>query len=1006
MPVRLRHILITCALAIGFCTTGAAQGKVFRDFIPVSDSVSVLLQERNGIHNGMKLRNVLKRGNVLDFYFNDGLGDMPWRKEDVTWFRRTLSELFPESYKSYSVGRVFSKRTEIEKLVTADVESVSGAPVDTEYRIPEPPRESPVVRIGAIEFPKGLTGRNLAVWQSHGRYFDEKTGCWRWQRPLTFTTSEDMLTQSFVVPFLIPMLENAGAYVMTPRERDTQVHESVCDNDKAFEGRRGGLLRRSGNYSEHGRWDFGGTGFADAKEYYIGNDNPFTMGTARTAKVSDEPDARAVWTPDIPADGKYAVYISYNTFSNSSEAAHYIVRHAGGETEFAVNQKMGGGTWMYLGTFDFTEDGDNCVILDNGVPKGFKVEKGSVVCADAVRFGGGMGRLARGVKGTPKEDWEISGVPSYTEGALYWMQLAGIDTTITRKHSDDYTNDFADRGAWVQLMSGGSRVNPEMEGKGIPFDCSLAFHTDAGVTPNDSIVGTLAIYTLQADGKRKYADGSDRQAAREYCDFVQSQIVNDIRAKYNPEWSRRQLWERSYSECRTTGVPGMILELLAHQNFADMKYALDPAFRFDVSRAAYKGILKFLSSRYGCHYAVQPLPVHGFSAVLDGDTAKLSWTATADTLEQTAMPEGYILYTRMDGGAFDSGRVIDGPAAEVKMTPGHIYSFMVEAFNEGGRSFPSEILSAGIPSHSKGTVLVVNNFTRVSGPAWFDTPDYAGFDRNLDGGVPYGYDISFAGDMYQFRRTLPWEDDENPGFGASYNDCAGEQAAGNTFDYPYIHGKALMSGGYAFCSMGADAFSADPGRKDYIAADIICGKQVTTTSGEGLPERFRVFPVELQNAIRQFSSEGGNLIVSGSNIGTDIWDRVYPVARDSAYRADTRQFVQDVLGWRWKTNYASRSGALWTVRSKIMNTAGLGRQMFYENVPNGRIYCVETPDGISPAGKKSETFMRYRDTNVSAAVCCDKGTYKAVSFGFPIETLTDEHDILKILTTTLNFFKP
>ena len=30
------------------------------------------------------------------------------------------------------------------------------------------------------------------------------------------------------------MLENAGAYVMTPRERDSQILEIICDNDPHF----------------------------------------------------------------------------------------------------------------------------------------------------------------------------------------------------------------------------------------------------------------------------------------------------------------------------------------------------------------------------------------------------------------------------------------------------------------------------------------------------------------------------------------------------------------------------------------------------------------------------------------------------------------------------------------------------------------------------------------------------------------------------------------------------
>src|SRR5574344_2341094 len=68
----------------------------------------------------------------------------------------------------------------------------------------------------------GLNGRHISLWASHGRYYDAKKGVWKWQRPCLYGTTEDLFSQTFVVPFLIPMLENAGAYVYTPRERDWQ----------------------------------------------------------------------------------------------------------------------------------------------------------------------------------------------------------------------------------------------------------------------------------------------------------------------------------------------------------------------------------------------------------------------------------------------------------------------------------------------------------------------------------------------------------------------------------------------------------------------------------------------------------------------------------------------------------------------------------------------------------------------------------------------------------------
>ena len=64
---------------------------------------------------------------------------------------------------------------------------------------------------------------------------------------------------------------------------------------------------------------------------------------------------------------------------------------------------MGGGTWIYLGTFEFDKGRKGSVKLDNGTPKGHSYKPGTAVTADAVRFGGGMGKIARGPKDSPVE---------------------------------------------------------------------------------------------------------------------------------------------------------------------------------------------------------------------------------------------------------------------------------------------------------------------------------------------------------------------------------------------------------------------------------------------------------------------------------------------------------------------------------------------------------------------------------------------------------------------------
>ena len=206
--------------------------------------------------------------------------------------------------------------------------------------------------------------------------------------------------------------------------------------------------------------------------------------------------------------------MSYKTLPNSASDAHYTIHHKGGTTEFAVNQKMGGGTWIYLGTFSFAKGKGGKVVLSN-VSK----YKNACVTADAVRFGGGLGNIARCADGdsiwantkkdretpaAPRSQWqpristqyETSGYPRYLEGARYWMQWAGIpDSIYSPTHgANDYSDDYKDRGIWVNYLAGGTKAVPDMQGLNIPIDMSLAFHSDAGTVYGDSIIGTLGIY--------------------------------------------------------------------------------------------------------------------------------------------------------------------------------------------------------------------------------------------------------------------------------------------------------------------------------------------------------------------------------------------------------------------------------------------------------------------------------------------------------------------------------
>ncbi len=967
----MKHPAAILFLFLSLCASAQNPPRV-RDFAGVSDSLQVRLKKRMGVDNTFRLEKVTARGKTLDFYYSQNLTNYPWRPGDVTWFREQLRQLGARGLGSYTVGSIYAKKQNIAELPLPPITN-NGQPVSTAYRVKDARTETEPLVKGDSNWPLGLSGRHIGLWHSHGRYWEETTRRWEWQRSATHTTVEDLFTQSYVLPFLIPMLEHAGAVVLTPRERDTQTWEVVCDNDPGFSPRRDPKVRREGEYSEEGEWKPVGPGFADAKERYSGRDNPFKMGTARMRATSrtDEREAKAIWRPDIPEKGDYAVYVSYTTLPESTDDARYTVHHLGGETLLHVNQQMGGGTWIYLGTFPFDKGTAGYVSLSN------HSSRSGVVCADAVRFGGGMGKVER--EGT------LSGLPAYTEGALYSFQYAGMDMDLLEKWEGDYKKDLSSRGTWVNELTGGSRVNPEAPGRRIPLDLTLACHSDAGVTPGDSIVGTLAIYTLRNENTESLPSGESRLTSRLLADWVQSQVVADIRAGFEPQWMRRDTRDRSYSECRVPQVPSMILEPLSHQNFADMRYGLDPSFRFTLARAVYKGVVKYLSARYNCPYAVQPLPVHGFSARLDKGRTVLTWSPTSDSLEPTAKPNYYKVYTRRDDGAFDQGFQINDTTCTLSLQPGHVYSYKITACNEGGESFPSEILAVGEMPAGTRKIHIVNNFTRVSAPASFDSPTYAGFNVRLDGGVPWGKDILFAGEVNQFDRSREWTDDDNPGFGGSYTDHGGTQIAGNSFDFVAQHGRAILNAGYSFDSSSAEAFT---GQTDAFALDLICGKQLTTRIGSGaVPNRYSVFPETLRTALKTYTDAGGNILISGAYIATDAWDTVYHGVGKAS--EDTRTFVKSVLGYQWVTNYGDYSGrALPAPGSNFPSVT-------YNRERSPQLYRVENADGLAPASDQSRALLRYKGTDITAAIFMDNGRYRVAAFGFPLEVSPQLGEIIK-----------
>ncbi|WP_319590579.1 fibronectin type III domain-containing protein [uncultured Draconibacterium sp.] len=905
---------------------------------------------------------------TLNLFFNKALAEMPFREYRLPAVYDSIRSVLPDSLQIHPL-KIWANQLALEELVPNYYRNEISVDKDR-LTSKERKRGNVVIKFRPYSISKGLDGANIAMWNSHGWYYESARDRWEWQRARLFTNLEDISPSSFVIPFIIPMLENAGANVFNARERDWQINEVVVDNDQSTGKSKFKKPRKRIN---------GEKGF-EYSELIHGIANPFHEGTAIRFESRNK-DNVATYIPDFPEAGEYGVYVSY---AKGDGPVTYRVTHSGGVNDFLVDQRMGYGTWIYLDKFNFKAGKDKkAAKVELIAPEG----EGKTFSADAVRFGGGMGNIAR--------NGRAGGLARYFEGARYNLQYSGAPDTLVWNLSngeDDYKDDYMSRGEWVDWLMGapfGPTKNRMTPGLKIPIDLAFAFHTDAGILPDNKIVGTLGIYSTDRDTS-VFPDGQSKYASRDLTDLIQTQIVKDINAVYKSDWTRRGMWNSQYSEAYRPQVPTMLLELLSHQNLEDIKYVLNPQFRFDVSRAIYKGMLRFITSQNGQEYVVQPLPVDHLNASFTNENSvKLSWEPVLDELEPTAVPEKYMVYKRVGDNGFDNGTLVTEP--EITLTdlePGKVYGFRVTAVNAGGESFPSETVAVGIAENSKGEVLIVNGFDRIDGPAIFETDTLAGVWRFLDHGVAYGYDVSTTGDQYDFERESVWLDDDSPGFGASYADLETSIFRGNTFDFSMMHGKSLLASDYSFVTSSDEAVEDGLiNLENYKLVDLLYGEEKQTLlPGKDSTVYFEIYTDKMINALSKYAENGGNIFMSGAYVGTEV-------PKDKMQK----ERIGNLFGFKFRTDHAVKTGQFYSVNSNTNFTGAFNTDYNLEQYP------VEAPDGIEAFDKNGKTIFRYGENGISAGVYYEN-KHKSLVLGFPFESVKGQserdtlmREILKML---------
>ncbi|MDK2973348.1 MAG: hypothetical protein PWP23_3103 [Candidatus Sumerlaeota bacterium] len=677
--------------------------------------------------------------------------------------------------------------------------------------------------------PQGsLSGRTVFLNQSHG-WFDDYAGSlarWRVQRGNAFGTLEDFDSAEFLNIYVLPMLRNAGAKVMTVREPDLQTNMVIVDNSDTAAG------LSNGRYVETGSWansSLAGFVHKTGASWNGVTINPFDQGSGQnrlsSGLTTGTPTATATWTANIPADGFYNVYASWTPFSGRAQDAQYLVHHSGGVSEVRVDQTIDGYTWFLLGNWYFEADApenERQVVLTNNSNDTDAVN----VSADAVRWGGGMGDFARHANG-------VSGRPRWEEEAVINLQFYGMG--LSGLH---YTGDDDEEGGWADRPQYAKWEHSIKDGS-VEDAVYIAWHTNA--------------FNGEARGLSSFRHSSATAESENLQTIMHDKLYNAINTQWftGETWTVRSKNVTNFGENNQnnlgTNLPGMLLEGLFHDNEEDSTAYNEPEFRLMLARAFTHGIIDYFNDRDGTSLPYPPeTPVNFRVESLGNGQVQLSWSPGPSGGFYGAAPTSYRVYRSKNGFGFDDGTVVSGTTTTLTGLPtaGQAEYFRVAAVNAGGQSFPTETLAA---SDGSGDVLIVN-----------------AFDRNQ-------------------RSQIPTETITNAGTDLRRHDPRNFQA----FNYIIEHAEAIAPSGLRISSTSNEPVANGTiSLGDYALVVWIGGEEATNDDAVSAAEQTRLSTYLNANGKLFISGAeiGWDLGRSGVSSGTDV--AFYNNALRTAYVAD------------------------------------------------------------------------------------------------------------------------
>jgi hypothetical protein len=135
------------------------------------------------------------------------------------------------------------------------------------------------------------------------------------------------------------------------------------------------------------------------------------------------------------------------------------------------------------------------------------------------------------------------------------------------------------------------------------------------------------------------------------------------------------------------------------------------------------------------------------------------------------------------------------------------------------------------------------------------------------------------------------------------------------------------------------------------------------------------------SAINLYAANGGNLLLSGAFIGSDMQG------------SEERMFTSNVFKFNYEQSLPLDS---------ITSIDGMNTSVQVYHRPNELHYWVRTAD-VLRGTEGSFCTMLYKQTDLPCAIAYNGTDRKSISFGFPLECITDETVRRNIINASVQF---